>query len=642
MKLASLTARNFKGLSFSLSLTDITFIIGSNFAGKTARTDAIRFLLLGYLPELGKTNVASFGLASGREMVVEGTFENGLTIRRRRYLQGDSVKAEDEVPEQIEKAGQLAVMLNADTYFSLSDRERVAYVFANIPMGAEWTIANVIDKVNATLTERFSDSPSVGKVIQSLEDAQKDANGKPQTYVDLALATMTTQLKEAKAYAAKMEGTIQGLSALRIADRVQVSLNSLTDREQRLNAEADTIRQQMSDLKAAADQQRANSATRISLHRQIASANTLIANLPALQAKHATIPQLPEITEEDVLEAHKAHGRIQQELTGLLQQTSQIENQVKAANLALDTIASQTTCPCCGASGDGWKTLRATELSSQILTGTDAAIAARKKYETGCDQERINADHLRKLQAKRKTYLETVQTLASLDAQIKQAEAAQANLAKLNETLATIPPEDPEITAKMDSLKTQLTVNARARDEAEQQKKTVIGRQQDLKRLAEAEKQRDDTKVDIEAITVAGKRLREIQSEMVTAAFTPLLIAANYIFGYILKTPIAYNEGEIGTWRAGVWVTHRTFSGTEKALTYAAIQAALTATSPIRIMMIDELGRIATEHLETLNAAFEAAVASGYIDQVVAIDAGRAPHYHEMTEGKSSQVIQLT
>lgn len=642
MKLASLTARNFKGLSFTLSLTDITFIIGSNFAGKTARTDAIRFLLLGYLPELGKTNVASFGLASGREMVVEGTFDNGLTIRRRRYLQGDSVKAEDDVPAQIQEAGQLAVMLNADTYFSLSDRERVAYVFANIPMGAEWTIANVIDKVNATLTERFSNSPSVGKAIQSLEDAQKDANGKPQTYVDLALATMTTQLKEAKAYAAKMEGTIQGLSALRIADGVQVSLASLTEREQRLNAEADTIRQQMSDLKAANDQQKANSATRTSLHRQLAAATALIASLPVLQAKHASIPKLPEITEEQVLEAATAHGRIQQELGSLSAHAIHLEAQVKTAQVALDTIASQTACPCCHATGEGWKALRVQELSTQIAIAKDEAIEARNTYTTGCQQERINAAHLRTMQTNRKTYLETVGQIQSCDAQIRQVQAAQVSLEKLNETLATIPAEDPEITAKMDSLKTQLTVNARARDEAEQQKKTVIGRQQDLKRLAEAEKQRDDTKVDIEAITVAGKRLREIQSEMVTAAFTPLLIAANYIFGSILKTPIAYNEGEIGTWRAGVWVTHRTFSGTEKALTYAAIQAALTATSPIRIMMLDELGRIATEHLETLNAAFEAAVTSSYIDQVVAIDAGRAPNYHEMTEGKSSQVIQLS
>jgi hypothetical protein len=641
MKLATITARNFKGLSFSLSLTDITFIIGNNFAGKTARTDAIRFLLLGYLPELGKTNVASFGLSSGREMVVEGTFDNGLTIRRRRYLQGDSVKAEDDVPEQIEKSGQLAVMLNADTYFSLSDRERVAYVFANIPMAAEWTNAHIIDKVAATLTERFGNAPSTSKVIQSIDDCQRTAET-PQAFLEVALSSLTGQIKDAKAYAAKMEGTIQGLAALRLADDRIVPMTTITAREEELNTAAESIRTQMSELKAAADQQRANSATRTSLQRQINAANTLIAALPALQAKHAAIPQLPEITEQHVLEAHTAHGRIQQELGGLVAHAIHLENQVKAANLALDTIASQTACPCCGASGEGWKVKRVAELTAQIESGTAAAVEARSTYETGCQQERINATHLRTMQANRKAYLETRDRIESHNAQIRQAEAAQANLDKLNETLATIPAEDPEITAKMDSLKTQLTVNARARDEVEQQKKAAIGRQQDLKRLAEAEKQRDDTKVDAEAITVAGKRLREIQAEMVKAAFTPLLIAANYIFGSILKSPIAYNEGEIGTWRAGVWVTHRTFSGTEKALTYAAIQAALTSKCPIRIMMIDELGRIATNYLEPMNAAFEAAVASGYIDQVVGIDAGRAPNYHEMTEGKNSQVIQLS
>lgn len=641
MKLVSINARNFKGLSFSLNLTDITFIIGSNFAGKTARTDAIRFLLLGYLPELGKTNVASFGLSSGREMVVEGAFDNGLTIRRRRYLQGDSVKSEDDVPEQIQQAGQIAVMLNADTYFTLSDRERVAYVFANIPMGAEWTNAHIVDKVNTTLTERFGNAPSTGKVIQSIEDCQRTAET-PQAFLEVALSTLTGQLKDAKAYATKMEGTIQGLAALRLADDRIVPMTTITAREEELNTAAEAIRTQMSELKAAADQQRANSATRTSLHRQIAVANTLIAGLPALQTKHAAIPQLPEITEQHVLEAHTAHGRIQQELTALLNNSINIENSVKVDRSLLEKFASQTSCPCCGTSGEGWKVKRVAELTAQIESGTAAAIEARSTYETGCQQERINASHLRTMQANRKAYLETLATLQSRDAQIRQGQAAQANLEKLNETLATIPAEDPEITAKMDSLKTQLTVNARSRDEIDQQKKAAIGRQQDLKRLAEAEKQRDDTKVDAETITVAGKRLREIQAEMVKAAFTPLLIAANYIFGSILKSPIAYNEGEIGTWRAGVWVTHRTFSGTEKALTYAAIQAALTSKCPIRIMMIDELGRIATNYLDPLNAAFEAAVASGYIDQVVGIDAGRAPNYYEMTEGKNSQVIQLS
>lgn len=641
MKLATLTARNFKGLSFALSLTDITFIVGSNFAGKTARTDAIRFLLLGYLPELGKTNVASFGLASGREMVVEGTFDNGLTIRRRRYLQGDSVKAEDTVPEEIEKAGQLAVMLNAETYFALSDRERVAYVFANIPMGAEWTIANVLDKVNATLTERFANAPSVGKVIQSLEDVQGIA-GTPQTYLEASLATMTAQLKDAKAYAARMEGTIQGLAALRLADANVKPTATIEGQLARLNDEAETIRQQMSDLKASADQQRANSQTRTRLQRELAGLITTANTLPTHEKQRLELAKPKEITEDEVFAAHNQHGQAQNEIQTIRAAQNRHHASRKEGNQALAGLEALKVCPCCGASGEGWKIARTRELQASIEELSNIIEEGETHLATALEQERIHATHLTALQSSRKDYLKSIEALRMIDERIAQARDAVARINTVNDTLATIPAEDAQITAKMETLKTALTVNARSRDELEQAHKQSIGRQQDLKRLSEAEKQRDDTKVDIEAITVAGKRLREIQSEMVKAAFAPLLNTANAIFGTILSTPIAYNEGEIGTWRAGVWVTHRTFSGTEKALTYAAIQAALTASSPIRITMLDELGRIHTDNLGTLLDSIRFAVDNKAIDQFVGIDAGRAEQYQEMIQTKDSQVILLS
>lgn len=639
MKLISITARNFKGSSFSLSLLDINFIVGTNFAGKTARTDAIRFLLLGYLPELGKTNVATFGLSSGREMVVEGTFDNGLTIRRRRYLQGDSVKAEDEVPKQIADAGQLAVMLNAETYFTLSDRERVAYVFANIPMGAEWTTSGIIDKVNTTLTERFNNDASVGKIIDTLEQLQGD--GSPQAFVDTALAAMTQQLKDAKAYVTRMEGTIQGLSALRLADATSRPQAALQNDIIALTAEINGIRDKIATIKAQADSQAANARTRAQLERTIVELKKKADTLEANKAARAHVAICPEVTETEVFTAHNEHGKATSELDHIDRKRNDLEGHAQTTRGELAAINAQKICPCCGADGEGWKTKRISVLEAVIQSAEESIAELIERRKIGQEQVTTQLQHLVNLQTNRKAYLEMNKRLANLDALIKSAEGAAEQIKNAEATLATIPAEDGEITAKMAALQLDLTAATTKQKNLAAEEKAVIGRQQDLKRLAEAEQERDKTKVDMEAITVAGKRLREIQSEMVKEAFAPLLRTANGIFGLILKTPIAYHEGEIGTWRDGVWVTHKTFSGTEKALTYAAIQAALTSTSPIRITLLDELGRIHSENLPLLFDAIRFGIEHGAVDQFVGIDAGRSDKYSAMCDKKVSQLIEV-
>ena len=82
-------------------------------------------------------------LASGPEMSVEGTFDTGAVIRRRWWFEGNSAKSETDDQDEITKDGSLAVMLNAETYFALSDRERVAYVGASDKMVG--TSTQVID-----------------------------------------------------------------------------------------------------------------------------------------------------------------------------------------------------------------------------------------------------------------------------------------------------------------------------------------------------------------------------------------------------------------------------------------------------------------------------------------------------------------
>src|SRR5579871_1461623 len=203
-RLTSITAKNFKGLSFTTQLSPATILVGANFAGKTARTDAIRLLLLGHLPELGKNNKDSMGLASGRDMAVEGTFEDGATMSRAYRMKGDSVAQEKNVPQALEACEQLAVMLNAESYFAMSDRARVDYVAKNCPGQAALTIEQIIDRV-----------------VRSSKTTLKwetDGHARAQEFVERHIEVATETAKTARAYAGKMESTVQGLAALRAGD----------------------------------------------------------------------------------------------------------------------------------------------------------------------------------------------------------------------------------------------------------------------------------------------------------------------------------------------------------------------------------------------------------------------------------------
>ena len=614
MKLTTIKASNFKGLSFTLDLKHINFLVGSNFAGKTARTDAIRFLLLGYLPELGKTNTASFGLASGREMIVEGTFDNGLTMRRRLYLQGDSVKAENSIPKEIEDAGQLAVMLNAETYFGLSDRERVNYVFANVKLPETYTASTILSQIK--LKDQHADN-----VIDLATDKT------PQDFVESALAYLTTEAKAAKEYATRMEKGAQAVTTLKTQDETTAlpSKEAIDAGIEELSRTLERQQQEKADHMAsyntivAARKRRHEIQAKLELLPQHRA--RLDAILQRLDTNRAALSALPEVTQAQIDYLNRHEADVRHERNQLDAEKERHAAEIAKANAALVSIATKTVCPYCGAAGEGWKTLKHAEIRS-TLESLQAAHDLIEKEHAGL----MTSYHetVRTL----KQALQTLTERTSRLSEIANCERDQATtthniqvLEAMKEELANLPAENPELQTKVEATQSAINVTQQAIATNRRQRDQIIAREGELQRIAQAEKQRDEAKTEYDTLVVAGKKLREIQGEMVAAAFKPLLETANSFFGTILKSPLAYHAGEIGTYRAGNFVSHRTFSGTEKALCYAAIQAALASKSPVRIMLIDELGRLDKNNATALQECAETAIRHHLIDQFIGIDA---------------------
>lgn len=630
MKLKSISARNFKGLTFEENLAPITVLIGSNFAGKTARTDAIRLLLLGFLPELGKEARSTFGLSSGSEMEVSGEFDNGLKIRRRFYLKGDTVKKDEEIPAEIAECGQLAVMLNAETYFALGPTARVNYVFENCLLGDEFTIPAVSRKIAEVLQAGGLVEHKAESMLARICRAM-DLRGTVQAFVELTLVNTADLIKDAKSHADRMEKTIQGLIGLRMADEktgpdlpgLEVKISKLRADVEELNLKKNALAVRYELMVNGRERRRSIESTlsklgpvKEKLDGMIAEREKIRTALGAAPDSADAIDKLKEIN----MTATNVYDRAAVDWKA-------INRELDAARISLSGLGDKTSCPYCGAVGDGWKALKTAELNGAIATFEKSLEDISYKAKTAKASIDSSNRDLEAARVIRRATEELEHKERAFDREIPMIEAALGREADLREELAKLPPEDPQLDTDVDMIQTELNVKNEEILDADGKRKAVMGRAGELQRLGQAETDRDAAKADV---TIGGdvlKKLREIQGSMVEGAFKPLLELANSFFGDVFKSPLAYNDGEIGTWRDGVWVTHRTMSGTEKALTYAAIQAALAAKSPVKIMLIDELGRLDNANLDLMMDGVALAVSSGKIDGFIGIDTGRIELY---------------
>lgn len=120
----------------------------------------------------------------------------------------------------------------------------------------------------------------------------------------------------------------------------------------------------------------------------------------------------------------------------------------------------------------------------------------------------------------------------------------------------------------------------------------------------------------------------DIQAEAVRESIGPILAKANLIAAAVLPTPLAYHENRIGRFEGRVFVPCETFSGSEQAVTFAAVCVALAATSgcPLKIAVVDELDRLTPENKRALLKAVRGAIDSGVIAQFCGADV-RATDY---------------
>lgn len=263
--------------------------------------------------------------------------------------------------------------------------------------------------------------------------------------------------------------------------------------------------------------------------------------------------------EDDLmLEIAKAHGNL-----------SNLERDVADLDKEAEKMAKAKRCPTCHADGKDWL----------------------KQWK---------ADEARDRKMLYDAIAETNKDIASL----------QKKLAKLRESK-----QDDKGRARLDR---QLSEAQEARRSLRQLRDRWVSHQGVLSARKQAAAQIESGKAEQAVLKHCIAKLVECQEELVQNTFGALLKIANQFTSGILRGPLIYKDGDIGYMRGGTFA--RRLSGSEQLLAYAGLQVALAQESPIKLVVMDEMGRMP----DTLKQAFAhrmlELIHKGVIDQWIGVD----------------------
>lgn len=670
---SKVTGRNIKGRSFEHVLTPTTLIVGPNFSGKTAILEAIRLAFIGYIPENGKTPRSTFDLSSGREMVASieiGPGEAGA-ISRRFWLEKSTVKQETATVK-VDVGPFNTPLLDSSTYFEMTESERRDYVFSRVQMPEEFTVDGIIARLKG-LTFGTEHSAAMETALTDVVAAC--GQGFKDTAIPDALSYLTgTQLKDElalwKKKAQESIGTVRVLTELKNREG-ECSAETLTDLRNNGAHLAGLLDECNREFGALLEKRQAAERQK-NRRRQLETA--LAVQEPVWTLPTYPIVPSPELSDDSELKPELA--KVIEELAKLPEPSGDLE---AAARLAMTTwqrahdayvlaemevknkqrqiaeVRTHETCPYCKSGAEGWQSRVLFELDKELeklmarmgeaLSVSDVASVAQNEADAALDASRetdalyfdlvqrkgelergiqaIASFNERTLNSYRQRVADTelahTKTVAAIEKRRDTWKAQRANdeaeLARMGleagdataETLETASAKADHLQAELNSVHTQIQTAERLAN--------------DLRRAAQAAEAHYLAQARADVIKKVKETLQEMKGEMVTVAFKELLATANKIAGGLLPSELAYSaeDAEIGRIGATGFIPHRTFSGTEKALAYVAIAAALSAKAPLRLLILDELARLTPSVQEAVLDRFADVIKEGVLDQVIAV-----------------------
>lgn len=660
MKIERLTARNLKGCTFEHALAPVTLFHGNNFAGKTARLDALTLALGGFLPKVAsKPNEVFDRLASGNPLDVELVMERGYVVRRTWTRQpGGSVKAACSVTD----FEMPAVAIDPDEFLGLSARERVKFLFGRCKLPGDLTeqsiVRTLVANVKNVRLEANSEASeaAIASAVTVLNETTltSDKDRTVQDYAEALVECVGEKKKLSAANVQRMEKTLQGLAQTAAqgvppqdADRrlaeTRKALEAAVAEQARAAQEANNAASKAKEaerLASAAVDEKATLREVVRLEAELGEG--LDARVP--EPGKPPVQRMMTTARPDTTFEQDARNRAMEELNKLsaAAMLAKAERDKQAA--LMEQAAELKVCPTCGQSVVEVQKQVVKRCKAELAKAEKAAELAEKrvrdfpmaKFER--DLERKEAEAESWDDAAAKLFAENTEAMEGWAKQSAAWNAAQKVQAALREQVMTLRArladnvEAARAAAALPELRSRAEALERMRAGAEAKvrmwRQDVQAAEESHRRLmawraeeaarAKAAAELEKVSVESEVWKEVQKLVAALQAKLVEAAVGPLVARANELCGSILRAPLAIKEGELCM--EGVGASHRTFSGTEKALAYCALSVALADGAPVRLAVFDEVGRLDARNKLKLVETLLDLTAAGKLDQAVLVD----------------------
>lgn len=636
MRIKNVSASRFKGRTFSFEFGPCNLIVGPNFSGKTAIFEAIKKAFIGYLPELGKRESAAL------EGEVRVEFDNGSFIRRT----ADGGTDTDLTLGQINALASMP-LANTGEYFGLTEAAGIKYIFDRIKLGAEDTTAGLLAEMERlSLGEDHSELVETAK-SEIIAAVRKKATGPLQEAMDATALELRGIYAYWNSRQKETAGATRVLTELKNREG-EASPDRLEALEQELVKHQTTIEEMGRTL--AGGQEKHKTA-----QRRLTEIDRLTFEIARGDEESITrarrIEDLRAPLAAGITDARKEFKELTDELRDVDREQAQIEAQLTLTDDAIKDVTKQLAklddkgkCPTCKQEIDAAmsaklrlkyrKDLDRSEESLARIKGQLAVTRGRQKELTArgevLHKAATNAEAIRSEQAAARTLFVTL----------------QAQREELESLTTTEPGDDAGLTpAAVANIEAALEIEKGRRSEAQIKHKAAVGLQQDLKRAAEAQLEHLAAKAHFAVAKALGTLIAAKREEVINRVLGKFLKDAGAITEAVLLTPLALHKNTIGRWEGADFISHKRFSGVETDLAHVAIAAALSASSPARILLFDELGRMTPKVQAVVMERLAGAVKSGLIDQVIAVkpaDAyGEKPIVKSFKEFMSRQTPEI-
>jgi DNA repair exonuclease SbcCD ATPase subunit len=635
----------------------VNLVIGANGAGKTTISNSIAFVLSGKVPGLPKTNggimdALGSGLRMGASLdIISEANTPPMSYDRSLTRSGKSVKGESRNPAPADLLP--SPMLDLGPFLEASPKVRAGMILGacgdDVPAKLRALLAETgLEKLMGSIPHQ----DGVQDWLACIEDiAKTTATGYTRSITEMRgtlagmeiLDTSTPApsgppIAELRANVSRLEREIATLTGE--ANAIASRPAPVQPPGERPNGTAEAFEAQLADVQAKLRTAQADlaqaQADRQAWDRWQAEHGRLEAKLAEAQAAYQVVADGWEPLDE---------AKFKADIDELLIQSDRLQTKLNAANN--DELTGKGTCPCCGALAVHWNREAAEE--SDVAGWEEAMKQNADRLQTLHNLMRQAAAVSRADAAvfnASKTVLDHIAPAPGHGAGITEADiqGLQDALADLTESADALTAEARrarawdgyDISAKMAEASA-----IRAAQIAEHV--TELAEQQDAARgaLATAEanqvaqaqaearqatrRQAEERLAGLEADEAAFKAARLAWDAGVKAimdhALRGVLDVCQTFTAGLFAAPLTVHDLQLGRYEANVWVPFDSFSGSDKRIATAAIQAALAANHQgFKLVIVDEFGVVDPGRKPAVLANLAAAVEAGLVDQVMIFD----------------------